>query len=957
MKKRKILALALSLCLMVNGAFILESSAAEAGSEKSSESLSDENQYREITIMDENGNITESEDFDGKFPESEVVDPTRQTRSRSARSSSYVVNFNTKSNDTTSYTEAATGKAGYTNGDYGADAAYLGTSGGKVKFMMSGVVGLVNSSEVQIISVDSAKVISGYEVSNGRLLHGIVCDMTTPGYNTKLDNGKAPSYLKAGVKYYSYDGHYFYTDYATMLSDYQNNTRSNSVNPKSPYYNYYQYLPMRTVTSYSSSTLSSMINSRSSSSSKMYNTGNSFVNNQNTYGVNALLMTGIAANESAWGSSSIAKNKNNLFGLNAVDSSPGTSSYTYASVDVCIKDFANGWMSRGYLNPKDWRYFGGFLGNKASGLNVKYASDPFWGEKAANIAYSLDKSGGSKDYDKYTIGIKDTIATSDKNNYNDVNVRKEASTASGSSVLYSTGSSASYSVVCLNSETKNSFYKIQSDAVLNSSRTGVNSSSGNYSFDSMYAYIHSDYVIPVNSGTDTSQEPDSEPATLSSIKITTPPEKTVYTEGDKFNASGMKVTAIFSDGSTEDVTSKVTYTDQALKITDTDITISYKTGNVTKTAVQTITVKEKAEITSVKVNPAEITLEQGEQKTFGVSVAGKGDFSTEVEWSVSGNKSENTVIDDNGKLTISSDESAESVTIKAVSKEDSSKSASVIVTIKKKTGEEQKPSDKPQTPDEPNIPEVPDATETEKDELKDNDSGITLSGNFSEGAKLNVTEITAESMGDSGSIISYEDIIKTVADKVVLGVYEISLEGTFEDSITLTFKVEDKYEGWNATVLHYTEKASSEGDQENEVSEDVYKETYESTVKDGVVAIQVDSLSPFVLAVEDPDKENSGGDNTEGTVTDESDSESDQTIGDTNENSQDDVNSGETTKEDKEGNGIEDTDETKAQNATQDKDKSAETGDSFPITILVMVAVIAVLCIIGILLSRKFMKK
>ena len=58
MKKRKILALALSLCLMVNGAFILESSAAEAGSEKSSESLSDENQYREITIMDENGNIT-----------------------------------------------------------------------------------------------------------------------------------------------------------------------------------------------------------------------------------------------------------------------------------------------------------------------------------------------------------------------------------------------------------------------------------------------------------------------------------------------------------------------------------------------------------------------------------------------------------------------------------------------------------------------------------------------------------------------------------------------------------------------------------------------------------------------------------------------------------------------------------------------------------------------------------
>ena len=52
--------------------------------------------------------------------------------------------------------------------------------------------------------------------------------------------------------------------------------------------------------------------------------------------------------------------------------------------------FANGWRSKGYLYPKDYRYNGGFLGNKASGLNVKYASDPYWGEKAANIVWRLD---------------------------------------------------------------------------------------------------------------------------------------------------------------------------------------------------------------------------------------------------------------------------------------------------------------------------------------------------------------------------------------------------------------------------------------------------------------------------------------------------------------------------------------------------------------------------------------
>ena len=39
-----------------------------------------------------------------------------------------------------------------------------------------------------------------------------------------------------------------------------------------------------------------------------------FIENQNKYGTNALLMIGVAANESAWGCSRIAAEKNNLFG-------------------------------------------------------------------------------------------------------------------------------------------------------------------------------------------------------------------------------------------------------------------------------------------------------------------------------------------------------------------------------------------------------------------------------------------------------------------------------------------------------------------------------------------------------------------------------------------------------------------------------------------------------------------
>ena len=183
---------------------------------------------------------------------------------RAARASSVkVVNFRTKGNAVTNYTECGTGAAGYTNGAYGGDAAYLGTSNGKVKFMLSGVVGEVAASEVQVVDKSSIAVVSCYMVENGRLIHKIAHDITTPGWATKLDNGAAPSYLKSGTTYYGYDGHYFYTDYATMLSDYQNNSRSRSVNLKNPYYNYYQYLPLRSKTNYSASALNSMINSQS----------------------------------------------------------------------------------------------------------------------------------------------------------------------------------------------------------------------------------------------------------------------------------------------------------------------------------------------------------------------------------------------------------------------------------------------------------------------------------------------------------------------------------------------------------------------------------------------------------------------------------------------------------------------------------------------------------------------
>ena len=455
------------------------------GAGLSLEVQAEEYEDRPVTGVDEEGNVYEVESEAG------VVEEGFSTFSTATEQ---VVNFNTKGNATTDYV-ADTGDKGYTNGAYGADAAYLGTSNGQVKFLLSGVIGSVPQGDVQVINKASAKSISYYTVSGGVLKHRITTDLRYNEYASNLNCGTAPSYLKEGGQYYSYDGHYFYASdkYGAMLTDYINNNRNNSINPNTPYYNYYQYLPMRSTSSYSSSTMDTLIAGKTTSTSKMRGIGSSLTSSQNTYGVNALLTAGIAANESAWGNSNYAMQKNNLFGLNAGDSNPDDS-YAYSSVSVCIKAFTETYMSKTYLNPNDGIYWGGFLGNKGSGINVKYASDPYWGEKAASMVWLLDAAGGNKDQYAYSIGIKDTFAGSHQN------LLVKAGSSASSATMYSTGTQCNTSFLLLDNTAQNGFYKIASDGVLNSARTGINKDAGTYNFSSMYGYIAANSIVIVNTG-------------------------------------------------------------------------------------------------------------------------------------------------------------------------------------------------------------------------------------------------------------------------------------------------------------------------------------------------------------------------------------------------------------------------------------------------------------------------
>ena len=84
------------------------------------------------------------------------------------------------------------------------------------------------------------------------------------------------------------------------------------------------------------------------------------------------------------------------------------------------------------------------------------------------------------------------------------------------------------------------------------------------------------------------------PKILMGIEVTTAPTTVEYTEGDVLDLTGLVVTATFSDGSTEDVTSQCIFSPAAgtvLSTTDTSINISYTYKGVTRSTAQIIVVE------------------------------------------------------------------------------------------------------------------------------------------------------------------------------------------------------------------------------------------------------------------------------------------------------------------------------------------------------------------------------
>lgn len=402
------------------------------------------------------------------------------------------------------------------------DAAILDETSTRYKIKIAGVVGWVNKNVPNMRTYNTADVksISHYQVNDtGDLIHYLSKGPQQTSYSL-LNNGKAPSYLTKKTQYYSYDGHYFYTNKDTMINDYKKDSYNNAVaNGGKPFFNYFQFLPYRSLSNISGQQLDDYITNVKKftetipgdtnvgikdNQSNMVGTGTISVWQGNKYGTNGLITFSLGIHESGWGRSYLAANRKNLFGHKAYDSTPGSATayeHIYDSFWVHNTKFLN-WS---YLDFDSYLFKGGYLGNKESGINVKYASDPYWGEKAASHYHALDRYFGNADYNGYRLGVKTAAGT--------VNIKKEATNASetmtNKTEKYSAQLREKNQVVVILGEAKGQlvagsdiWYKISIDSLVESSTRDllyigptVNGDrehrEAGYDFQQSYGYVHS----------------------------------------------------------------------------------------------------------------------------------------------------------------------------------------------------------------------------------------------------------------------------------------------------------------------------------------------------------------------------------------------------------------------------------------------------------------------------------
>lgn len=129
-----------------------------------------------------------------------------------------------------------------------------------------------------------------------------------------------------------------------------------------------------------------------------YNNAEYFYYIEKQYNINGLFVAAVGIHESGWGTSKIAKEKNNLFGYGAYDSNPYNGAYNFSNYSECIDLIARVFVKY-YLNPKGTAIYGGekalgtyYNGPTLTGINKRYATDKNWANGVyTNMKYLYNK--------------------------------------------------------------------------------------------------------------------------------------------------------------------------------------------------------------------------------------------------------------------------------------------------------------------------------------------------------------------------------------------------------------------------------------------------------------------------------------------------------------------------------------------------------------------------------------
>ena len=241
------------------------------------------------------------------------------------------------------------------------------TANGRIPVQVAGLIGYVNASQVTAINSNDT-FIPDY-VSDGKYVYHRYSPYT------KVMVAYHNANMQVGKSYYSADG----INFGTFKLDHP-----------------FQFSNLKSRTNYTAADINRLYSLMGANDSKLAGKGATFKAAEQRYGVNALYLVAHSALESAWGRSKIAKDKNNFFGISAYDDTPYTSATKFDDVDSGIMGAAR-WINSKYLHNSGYPANGAHLGNKASGMNVNYATAPYWGESIASIMFSANENLGRKD--------------------------------------------------------------------------------------------------------------------------------------------------------------------------------------------------------------------------------------------------------------------------------------------------------------------------------------------------------------------------------------------------------------------------------------------------------------------------------------------------------------------------------------------------------------------------------